>query len=159
MPETTVRVVGGGYSTFNYQNQPIAYLESVEDLGQKPYGSPTEVIYALGDRKPREVVTQRVMGTGSIRLTIKELWNAPVWWQLQGLTGTDTIMDIWDALRAAPNYVTCTKIITPPNGAPPRIINYQNCVITDIADGDTLEIAGLSISKTVTMLYTNKLRG
>lgn len=159
MPETTVRVVGGGYSTFNYQGQPIAYLESMRDLGQKPYSTPTEAIYAVGDRYPREIVTQRVMATGTLQVTIKELWNTPVWWQLQGLTGTDTISDIWDALRAQPGYVTCTKIITPPNNAPPRIINYQNCVVSEIDDGDEISIAGLSVSRSISILYTHKTRG
>jgi hypothetical protein len=159
MPQPKVRIVGAGYSTFNYQGRPIAYLESVQDAGQKPYETAHESIYAIGDRHPREFVTQYVLSEGSLTLSIRELWNEEVWWQLAGLAGTDNIVDVWDALRAQPGAVTCSKIITPPTGSgTPRIIEYQNCIVTSVPDGDSIDIAGLSVAKTLQITYTHKIR-
>lgn len=160
MPNTQVRVVGSGYSSFNYKGRPIAFLEQVQDAGQQPFLDAYEAIYAIGDTRPREIVTQRVLAEGRLTLTIKELWNEPVWWQLADLAGSDTIADVWATLNAEPSYVTCSKIITPPPSVgPPRIINYQNCVIVGIPDGETLDIASLSVSKTISMVYTHKTKG
>ena len=160
MPNTQVRVVGGGYSTFNYKGRPIAFLESVRDSGQKPYSTPYETIYSIGDRRPREIVTQSILAEGTLTLAIRELWNEPVWWQLADLAGTDTITDVWRVLNNEPAYVTCSKIITPPTSVgPPRIINYQNCLIVGIDDGDTIDVAGLCVARTITVVYTHKTRG
>ena len=38
MPQTQVRVVGSGFSTFLYNNQSLAWLESITDSGQTVKG-------------------------------------------------------------------------------------------------------------------------
>ena len=160
MPNTNVRVVGSGYSSFNYKGKPIAFLESVVDGGQQPYSTPYEAIYAMGDVHPREFAVQRVLAEGRLTLAIRELWNEPIWWQLADLAGTDTIADVWAALNREPSYVTCTKFITPPASVgPPRMINYINCMITGIQDGETIDIASLSVSKNISLVYTHKIKG
>ncbi len=156
MPETRVRVVGSGYTTFNYKGQPIAFLEQVADGGQSPIGTPYQAITPLGALHPTDIVTQRVLGEGMLRLSIVELWNEPIWWQLAGLEGTQTIGDVFERLRQEPSFVTCTKIIQPPNGQPPRGLQYHNCVVTAIDDGDTIATATLSVSKNISVVYTHK---
>jgi len=161
VPQPTVRVVGGGFTTFNYKGKPLAFLEALTDTGQKPYqGNAYQPIYALGDLRAREIVTQPVLGVGSLTLRLRELWNEPVWWQLADLSGTDTITDVWDKLRQEPSFVTCTKIITPPTGVgPARIINYRNCVITNIDDTENIQVGDLSVAKNIDLIYTHKERG
>jgi hypothetical protein len=158
MPDTRVRVVGSGYTTFNYKGLPIAFLEQVQDSGQAPVGTPFEAITPLGHLHPTDIVTQRVLGVGTIAMSIRELWNEPVWWQLAGLEGTDTIGDVFERLRQEPSFVTCTKIIQPPNGAPPRGLQYHNCVVTAIDDGDTITTASLSVARNISLAYTHKTR-
>lgn len=87
-------------------------------------------------------------------MTIKELWNGEVWEQLQGLTGAKTIVDIFQRLAQTPNYVTCTKIITPPGGQRYGKV-YHKCVITGITDGETVQIGQLSVDKQITVSYTH----
>lgn len=157
MPETRVRVVGSGYTTFNYKGLPLAFLESFIDSGQAPVGTAYEAITPLGAFHPTDIVTQKVLGVGTLSLSIKELWNEPVWWQLAGLEGTDTIGDVFERLRAEPSFVTCTKIIQPPN-APPRGLQYHNCVVYAVDDGDTVTTASLSISRNISIAYTHKTR-
>lgn len=157
MPNSKVRVVGSGYTTFNYRGLPIAFMDQLDDTGQAPLGGQSwEAIHPIGSMHPVEIVTQRVLGAGSITMSIRELWNEPVWWQLAGLEGTNTIQDVFEALRQDPSWVTCTKIITPPNGAPPRGLQYHNCVVTGIDDNDRITVGGLSVAKNVVIVYTHK---
>lgn len=158
MPNTQVRVVGSGYSTFSYQGQPIAFLEQVEDSGQRAFsdaGAPYQFIQPIGARHPVEIATSRVLQGGTLQLTIRELWNAPVWNQLQGLAGTQNIVDVFEALARNPAYVTCQTIIKPPGGGRPRGKNYHNCVVVDISDNDTITVGGLAVTKGIVVAYTH----
>lgn len=158
MPDSRVRVVGSNYTTFNYKGLPIAFMEQVDDSGQAPMGQSYEAITPIGALHPVEIVTQRVLSEGTLRLRIRELWNEPIWWQLAGLEGTDTIADVFERLRQEPSFVTCTKIITPPNGAPARGLQYHNCTVTGIDDNDTITVGGLSVAKNIVIVYTHKTK-
>jgi hypothetical protein len=130
VPNTQVRVVGSGFSTFTYQGQTIAFLEGVEDSGARAFsdqGQPYQFIHPLGYRHPIEIATSRVLQGGTLTLTIRELWNQWIWEHLAGLAGTNNIVDVFDVLAANPSYVTCQTIIQPPGGGTPRGKTYQNC--------------------------------
>ena len=144
MANTQVRVVGSGYTTFNYNNKAIAFCEGIEDSGQRAFsnaGQPFEFIHPLGKRTPVEIATSRVLQGGTLALTIRELWNTAVWEQLAGLVGTNNIVEIFDRLAQNPAYVSCQTIIKPPgtenNRARWRGKNYHTCTVVDINDGDT----------------------
>ena len=156
--KTQVRVVGSGFTTFEYHGQPIAFCESVEDSGQRAFsdlGQPYQFIHPLGYRHPVEIATSRVLAGGTLVLTIRELWNQPVWWQLAGLAGTLNIVDIFEKLAENPQYVTARAVIYPPDGSKPRGKIYQNCVIVDINDGDTVTVGALAVTKGITLAYTH----
>src|SRR3954470_1427991 len=100
MPKTKVRVVGSGFTTFNYNGKAIAFCEGVEDSGQRAFsdlGQPYQFIHPLGQSHPVEIATSRVLAGGTLMLTIRELWNAPVWQQLSGLAQSNNIVDIFKA--------------------------------------------------------------
>ncbi len=162
MANQQVRVVGSGYSTFLYQGKPIAFLEQIEDSGQRAFsdaGAAYQFIQPIGARHPVEIATSRVLAGGTLQLTIRELWNAPVWNQLQGLAGTNNIVDVFDALARNPSYVTCQTTITPPgNVARPRGKIYHNCVVVDISDNDTITVGGLAVTKGIVVAYTHSTR-
>lgn len=162
MPQTQVRVVGSGYTTFFYQGQAIAFCEGVEDSGQRAFsdlGQPYQFIHPIGAEHPVEIATSRVLQGGTLMLTIRELWNGYVWEQLSGLAGSKNIVDIFKVLAANPNYVTCQTIIKPPGteSSPSqwRGKTYQNCVIVDINDGDTITVGALAVTKGITLAYTH----
>jgi hypothetical protein len=157
--ETTakVRVVGSGYTTFTYAGKAIAYLEIINDTGQAAVsngGPGFEFITPLGSRHPIDIVTSRVLDGGVLTLGIRELWNQQVWEQLQGLTGTKTIVEIFDRLAQTPQYVTCTKIIDPPNGARYGTV-FHRCTVVNIQSGDTVSIGALSVQKQIQVAYTH----
>lgn len=96
-----------------------------------------------------------MLAGGTLNLTIRELWNAPIWNQLAGLAGTQNIVDIYEALAANPAYVTCQSIIQPPDGSRPRGKVYHNCVVVDIADDDTVTVGALAVAKGIVVAYTH----
>jgi hypothetical protein len=157
--QSGVRTVGSNYTTFQYQGKPIAYLEGFQDSGQRALsngGAGYEFIHPLGYEVPTDIVTSRVLDGGTLTLSIRELWNQEVWEQLQGLTGTKTIVDIFKKLAQTPQYVTCTKIITPPSGSGSRYGKiYHRCTIVNAEDGETVQIGALSVAKTLTIAYTH----
>lgn len=162
MPQTRVRVVGSGFTTFNYKGKPIAFCEQVEDSGQRAFsdmGQGYQFIHPLGARHPVEIATSRVLAGGTLMLTIRELWNVPVWQMLDGLARAQNIVDIFEFLAKDPNYVTCQSIIKPPGTeAKPREWRgktYHNCTIVDINDGDTISVGALAVTKGITIAYTH----
>jgi hypothetical protein len=162
MASGKVRVVGSNYTAFLYQGQPIAFCEGIEDSGQKAFsdlGQPFQFIHPLGSPHPVEIATSRVLQGGTLILTIRELWNAPVWQQLAGLAGTNNIADVFAALSANPAYVSCQTIIKPPgsenNASAWRGKTYLNATVVDIQDGDTITVGALAVTKGITVAYTH----
>ena len=163
MPQTKVRVVGSGFTTFSYRGKAIAFCEGVEDSGQRAFsdlGQPYQFIHPLGARHPLEIATSRVLQGGTLVLTIRELWNGPVWQQLSGLAGSQNIVEIFEFLARDPNYVTAQTIIKPPgtNSSHWRGKNYHNVVVVDINDGDTITVGALAVTKGITLAYTHTTR-
>lgn len=162
MAVTQARVVGSGYTSFNYKGRPIAFLEGIEDSGQRAFsdlGQPYQFIHPLGETHPIEIATSRVLSGGTLQLTIRELWDIPVWHHLAGLAQTYNIVDIFRVLAQDPEYVTCQTIIKPPgtenNPGRWRGKTFQNCVIVDINDGDTITVGALAVTKGITVAYTH----
>ena len=155
MAQTRVRVVGSGFTTLEYNGQPIAFLRSFTDSGQRAIGAGAEAITPLGARHPVEIATSRVLTSGTLSASIYELWNQPVWYQLAGLPGTHSIVDVWEQLAQSPATVTCRMVIRPPGGAPARGKIYHGCVVTAVPDNEEVEIGALSVSKTITIAYTH----
>jgi hypothetical protein len=159
MPNTKVRVVGSGFTTFSYKGQPIAFLEGVEDSGQRAFsdaGQGYQFIHPIGYSHPIEIATSRVLAGGTLNLTIRELWNMNIWEHLAGLAGTRNIVDVFRVLASDPAYVSCQTIIKPPDKSlRPRGKNYNNCVVVDIADNDTVTVGALAVAKGIVVAYTH----
>lgn len=154
MPQTQVRVAGSGFTTFNYMGQPIAFLDGFNDSGQPPISAP-EAITPLGDRYPREIATARVLNLGRLTVTIRELWNEPVWFQLQGLRDRYDLVSVYEALAESPSAVTCQMIIKPPGSPVWRGKLYHGCVVSNIDDGENVTIGSLSVPRNIEISYTH----
>lgn len=157
MAIANTRVVGSNYSTFRWNGQAIAYLEGVNDSGVRPY-SPPEAIHPLGEEHPIEFAVPRVLNSGTIVFTIRELWQKPVWQHLAGLASANDLLDVWKVLAADPAPVTCQTVIKPPQGNFIRVKTYHNVVVNDIDDTEVINIAGMTIARTVSCMYTHATR-
>lgn len=152
--QTKTRVVGSGFTTFNYRGQPIAFLDGFNDLGQAPVGRATPV-HPLHAKHPVEIATSRALTAGTLTISIRELWNAPVWHQLVGLGGVNNLIDAYEAIAADPARITCQMIIKPPGSTTWRGKTYHNCVITDIPNSETVTLEEMTISRALTLMYTH----
>jgi hypothetical protein len=157
MAKTQVRVVGSGFSTFIYNNQSLAWLEAITDLGQSVMGGGGgyEAIQPLGLNHAAEIVTGRVLNPGSIQIVVRELWNAKAWEQLQGLAGTNNLADVFAAM-ATQGTITCQFIIKPPGQSTWRGEVYNNCTVVGIDDSEKVVVGALSVARTIDLLYTTK---
>jgi hypothetical protein len=159
MPQGEIRVVGSGFTTFRWRNQTLAFLDKIKDSGQMAAtskGDAYEPITPIGWRHPKEIVVNRVLSEGSLVLTLRELWNGPVWQQLNELAAANNLLDVFDALAADPAEVSCQMVIKPPGSQRWRGNTYHNCAIVAIDDAETIEAGALSVSRTFTAIYTHK---
>lgn len=156
MPQTRTRIVGSGFTTFNYNGQTLAFLDSISDRGQAPVGAGYEVVHPLGERHPVEIATARAINAGVLSLTIRELWSGEVWQSIPGLESAVDIVDVYEALAAAPGEVTCQMLIKPPGATNWRGRIYHGCVITRINDAETVNINALTVPKSFDVVYTHK---
>lgn len=83
----------------------------------------------------------------------------------QLFAGAVDIVDIF--IRQAqinPQFLQVVQIIRPPanpartGGAQPYYLQYVGCVITDVQDGDTIDVGTLEVLKTITVAYRYVLR-
>jgi hypothetical protein len=131
---------------------------------------------------PVQVITPAAAGMGSLTLDLYELYGAQVWERLGakatqafGLTdsspndpgaifrGAIDIVDIFRTQAAEADPIHVVKYIFPPRlvgrTLPAYTEEYHNAVITDVVDGETIEIGTMEILKQITIGYTHMTRG
>lgn len=152
MPESLSRVGGSGWTSFSWRGTTLAWLQVVADQAPAPVAQ-AQAVQALDDEHPREIVTARAVGPGTLRLTVYELWNGPVWQQLPGLETAATLLDV---LKQQVNLgdISCRKVIRIPGGRF-RTKVYYGCTITDSDDGEQINIGTMTIPKSLTVMYTH----
>jgi len=160
MATTKTRVVGSNFTTFTYNTQPIAWADQVSDTGQSPLstarGAGTETIFPLGYYHAAEIVTGRVLDVGTLSITVRELWNEPAWQQLQGLAGTNNIIEIFQAVAASPTPIGAQMIIKPAGSSTWRGWTYNNLTITSVDASETVTLGSMSMARIITAEYTHR---
>lgn len=157
MPSSQTRVVGSGFSVLRWQGQKVAFLESVQDQGTSPVGPPVAV-QPLDEPYPIEFAVPRAMNGGQITLTIRELWNKPVWQHLKGFEQANNLLDVWRAMAAMPGTITAQTIIKPPQGNYWRLKTYHNLIIADIDDSESISIGAMTVPRQISCMYTHSTR-
>ncbi len=157
MVQSNARVFGSNFSTFRWRGQSILYLERVADGGQSPIAQ-VQAIQPLGEEHPTEFAMPMAMSYGTLTLTVRELWNQPVWQHLQGLAAANDILDVWKVLQQDPTAVTCTTLIKPPQSSYWRTKTYHNVVISDIDDSEVFQLDTMTVPRTITCVYTHATR-
>ena len=160
-----VRVGGSGFTVMTWGGATLAYLQTIQDTAPTPVAQAVPV-QSISDEFPSEIVTARAVGAGTLRLTFYETWDHAVWEDLL-MTGhpgksplvpglvrkNSSLLDVFkqQVLSAA---IVITKVIKSPNGAP-RAKVYHNCRITDVDDGEQINISTMIMPKGITVMYTN----
>lgn len=150
MAESKTRIGGAGFTTMTFRGTRLAYLQTLQDTPPQPVAG-AQVVQAIDDEVPQEIVTSQAVGAGTIRMTFFELWNEPVWSRLPGLDGTNTLLDVLKR-QIQLGEISCRKLIKSPSGIT-RARVYHGCVLTDIDEGEQINIGTMTIPKTITMQY------
>lgn len=148
--ESKTRIGGSGFTTMTFRGTRLAYLQTLQDTPPQPVAG-AQVVQAIDDEVPQEIVTAMAVGAGTLRLTFYELWNEPVWSRLPGLEGTNNLLEVLKR-QVALGEVSCRKLIKSPLGVT-RARVYHGCVLTDIDEGEQINIGTMTLPKTITMQY------
>lgn len=152
MSQSKVRVGGSGFTVMTWQGQRLAWLQNLDDRAPQAI-APAQVIQGIDDERPVEIVTAQAVGAGTLNLQFYEIWNQPVWALLPGFEGTNNLLDVLKR-QLSLGEITCRKIIKNPNGTF-RTRVYHNCVIVDFDESERVDIATMSLPKSVRIQYTH----
>lgn len=156
------RVGGSGFTVFVWDNNPIVSARQIVHQSPQPVGPGPVPIHPLDKARPLEIVTPRAVGMGTMVLEFYEVYGEKVWENLKtfarGQAGRD-IRDLADIFRVVSDTakpIDLVKVVRPPKGSniAPYYEQYHNCVITNFADGETIEVGTMEILKQVTVAYT-----
>lgn len=161
------RVGGSGFTIFTFDNKPLAFAQQVSHTSARPVGPGPTPIQPMDERYPVQIITPQALGLGSITLNIFELYKGKVWDSLGSrglLDGAVDLVDVFIRIAELPaGSVGMTKVIKPPSvqgqDNSPYTEEYHGCVVTDVADNETIEVGTMEILKQLTVAYTYKTRG
>ena len=159
-----VRVPGSGFTVFTWNDgngdQIIAFAQQIEVAGVTPV-APAQAIQPLNATNPVEIVTPGAHTYGVITLTLTELYNQSVWQRLAGLANSQNVVQIMQTIAANNKGVTISRVINPPAGISTQgsyLESYYNCVITDVADNEQIDITTMVLNKVITVWYTSSFK-
>lgn len=163
------RVGGSKYTIFQHGSNPIALLNEVSHTSPAPVAQ-SVAIQPLDSKRPLEIITPAAIGMGTLVLQFFEIWNARVWDDLFKLAGLAPgkavdLADVFDAVAASGERIQVKKVIHPPAGAGAPFTGqngytetYENVVVSNIEDGETISVGTMQVMKNITVNYTNVTR-
>ena len=177
-----VRISGSGFTVFTWDDKPILFAKQISHTSPTPV-APTKEIHPMDEPYPVELVTSQAAGMGTLTLQLYELYGAQVWERLASYLGGDPagsaslardsvigsghgpvdIVGIFNAVSNSPTPIRIVKYIKPPQirgkVMKPYTEEYHNCVISNVEDGEEIEIGKLEILKNIIVNYTHMTRG
>lgn len=154
------RVGGSGYTAFRWDNKLVAFARQTQHTSPPPVAQAVP-IQPLDERRPLEIITPAAVSMGQLTVEITELYGAKVWDQLAHIAGSNDLVDIFFAVANTPTAINMVKVIRPPErgtGVTAYTDIFHNCVITNVLDGETIEVGTMDINKTVQIAYTHTTR-
>ena len=149
--QSIARVGGSGFTIMLWQGVRMAYLQVMQDTPPTPVAT-AQAVQPIDEAVPLEIVTAMAVGVGTLRCTFYELWNMPVWAMLPGLEGTQALIDVLQR-QVSLGAVTIQKVIKSPL-AVMRVRVYHGITITDVDQGENVNIGTMTLPKSVTFQYT-----
>lgn len=156
--QNRARVGGSGFTVFMWEGQPIAFARQIAHVSPTPVGPGPTPIHPMDEPYPVEVITPAASNMGSLTLDLYELYGKKVWERLSGLANTLDLVNIFIAVAERRNPISLVKYIYPPKLGgtviPPYTEIYHNCVITNVVDGEAIEVGTMEIRKQIEVAYT-----
>lgn len=162
------RVGGSGFTVFAWQSQPILFARQISHQSPAPVGPGTVPIHPMDTPYPVELVTPMAATMGTITLELYELYGSTIWERLATLNGTPKsggpvdIVGIFKAVSNSTDPITIFKYVRSPSirGKPFESYTeeYHNCVVSQVNDGETIEVGTMEVLKTMVVNYTHITR-
>lgn len=162
-----VRVGGSGFTAFVWNNKPIGWCEEITVNSPAPVADPVP-IQPLDAKYPLTIITPAALGAGTLTANFIELYGKKVWDDIMGLVDNsgrqyNDLVEIFEFLASIKNPVNAIRAITPPQrlggeSLPKYGDIFENCIITDIGDNETINISTMQIVKPITFMYTRRKR-
>lgn len=178
-----VRVGGSGFTLFTWQSQPIGFARQIAHVSPAPVGPGPTAVHPLDEPYPVQVITPAASGMGTLTLELYELYGGKVWDRLGAtytrqnnvasvgnqtrddfsISGAVDLVDLFIRVASTPGAIQVVKYIRPPQlqgrQLPAYTEEYHDCVITNVEDGETIEVGTMEILKRITVAYTHMTRG
>jgi hypothetical protein len=156
------RVAGSGFTAFFWNNDPIPFMRQIAHVAPTPVGPGPTPIQPLDEPYPIDIITPAAQTIGTLTLELYEVYNQKVWDNLSSITGEIDLVNVFIKLAADSTPVTIKKVIWPPTLAgqtrKPSTDMFLNCVVTNIEDGETVEIGTMEITKRISVAYERTYR-
>ncbi len=161
------RVGGSGFTVFAWMNKPILFARQISHQSPAPVGPGTVPIHPMDTPYPVELITPMAATMGTITLELYELYGSNVWERLAGLgekaQGPVDIVGIFKTLANLNKPVTIFKYVRSPS-IRGKAFNtyteeYHNCVVSQVMDGETIEVGTMEVLKQMVVNYTHITRG
>lgn len=174
------RVGGSAFTVFTWANSVIGFGQQIATVSPTPVGAGATPIQPMDSPYAIEVITPAAQTIGTITMQLKELYNQKVWEQLAGLAGAPDLVNIFIrmaafGLNSQGGGIQVAKLIRPPllqgvnptnplssasltkiqAGNQPYGEIYNNALITNVQDGETIDIGTMDINKQITIAYTS----
>jgi hypothetical protein len=154
------RVGGSGFTVFRWRGSPVAFARQVANTSPAAVGPGPTPIHPLDAPHPEEIITAAATSMGQLQLELYELYGRKSWDDLAGLAGSHDLQEILLRVANTPDAIAMTKFVFPPEGS--RVGNYSetyhNCVITNVLDGETIEVGTMEVLKQIVVGYTHSRR-
>src|SRR3954453_12203852 len=155
------RVGGSGFTAFFWRSKPIGFCRQLAHTSPTPVGPGPTPIHPLDEPYPIDIVTPAAQNIGTLTMELYELYNQKVWDQLSLVAGSRDLVNIFIAVAEA-EPITLVKVVFPPKlrgkTGNPYSDHFYHCVITNVEDGETIEVGTMEITKRITVAYTRTQR-
>ena len=162
---TRPAIGGGGVTVMKWDGQIVGFCNGVV-VTYPTAVSPEVTVQPLDAVRPVEIITSVAIGGGTIAFTLTSLYNQQIWDRLVNIAGTNDLADIFQIVREVyqtgkGNGFTVQRIIYPPvgNSAPAYSEEFLGCVVTQVADGLTINTQTMLMDKQMTVAFAKMTRG
>lgn len=154
------RVGGSGFTAFTWDSKPILFARQTAHTSPAPVAQAVP-IQPLDERHPLEIITPAATSNGEITVTITEVYGEKIWDRLNVIAGSNDLVEIFLAVANTPRPINFVKHVRPPQrgtGVGNYTDVFHNCVITNVLDGETIEVGTMAVDKQITFAYTHSTR-
>lgn len=167
------RVAGSGLTVFAWQNQPIAFAQSIGEVSPQPVAAP-EAIQPMDAPTPMEILVPHAVGPGTLQVQLFERYTTKVWDDMMRVLDESNIagdnrvdqkarysslLEIFNRMANLGNGITAQKRVFAPDRVGQKqwfADMYFNCKITDVRDDEDINIGTMSVVKSMSIMYTHK---